>query len=508
MENQFLMLVNDTRKNIVWDFIALLAGATLILAFAPYQIFPLAIIVPAILALLWFKTTRLRAFWRGFLFGLGLFGCGVYWVYISMHRFADVPMPLAVFLTFGFVAILSLFPAFTGYIINRFFPVPNAAKLILAMPCVWVVMEWLRSWLFTGFPWLYIGYTQIYSPLSGYAAIFSVYGVSFATVLSGTLLLTAWFDYQQKSYKNMYLKLLALTLLWLLGFALTLIPWTKPFGRPLTVSIVQGSIPQQLKWDPDNVELSFSRYQDLSENLWGKSQLIIWPEAALPVPLQEIESFIQGLNEKAIKSGSELILGIPIAAATKNDYYNAIITLGKNNEAYLKRHLVPFGEYTPFSKLLSPVLSFMKIPMSTMLAGRPNQQPLLINGVKVSAFICYEIAFPELVLNKDRDLGIILSVVNDAWFGESNAQAEQLQIAQMRALELGRPVLVASNDGISAIISAKGTIDKTIPPYQAGVLTGTVQPMQGLTPWQRFKLDPLIFIILISIVYAKRKQYV
>lgn len=487
-----------------FDLIAVLLGALLTFAFAPYEIFPFAILAPAGLLALWLTVSPKRAFWLGFLFGAGFFGTGVYWVFISIHDIGQVATPLAVFITSGMITILACYPGAVGYFLNRYFPYNHTAKLLYAFPALWVTSEWVRSWLFTGFPWLFLGYSQSNSPLKGYAPLLSVYGVSLAVVLTSALLVLIVRAYKQKHYQSLYFSVLGIVIIWTTGTLLSYIPWTKPQGEPLSVSLVQGNIAQSIKWSPEHLQLSLDTYEQLTDPLWGKDKLIIWPESAIPLPLQAAKEFIDNLDKKAKETGSHLILGIPMQGAQKNTYYNAVITLGNSNQVYLKRRLVPFGEYTPFSYFFADLFQFMNIPTSDLVPGKYNQKPMVVGKAKILTAICYEIGYPELVNTYDKSISLILTVTNDAWFGESNAEAQHLQMAQMRAIELARPVVFVSNDGITSIINPQGKIESALPQRQVGVLNGSVQPVYGLTPWMRNGLDPLLFILICLLVAAIR----
>lgn len=484
---------------------ALLLGIMLTFAFAPYEIFPLAIITPACLLMLWLKATPKRAFWLGFLFGVGLFGSGVYWVFISVHQFGGVPPLLAGLITGGMIAILACYPAATGYLTNRYFPRNNTTKIICAFPAIWVFSEWVRSWLFTGFTWLFLGYSQTNSPLKGFAPILSVYGVSLAVVMTSALIVNAMLKFKQKDFSSAYFNLFIVVSIWVAGGLLNLIPWTKANGAPLSVSLVQGNIPQEIKWSPEHLELSFNRYEELTKPLWGKQKLIIWPEAAIPLSLQNARNFIEVMDKKARETESHLLFGIPIQAPS-GEYFNAVVTLGKQKKTYLKRRLVPFGEYTPFPQIFSRLFYFMHIPMSDVIPGKIAQEPFVLDKLKIMSFICYEITFPELVNIRDRTIGALLTVSNDAWFGQSAARAQHLQMAEMRAIELGRPILFVSNNGITAIIGPNGKIESSAPPNETFVLNGTLQPTSGITPWMRNGMDPLLFILLCLLFTAIRSK--
>lgn len=488
-------------KSFVKSLIAVLLGILLTFAFAPYEIFPLAILAPMGLLALWISPlTPRRSAWLGFLFGVGLFGAGVYWVYISIHNIGEVPIALSLLITAGLVVFLALYPAFVGFVLTYFFPKNTAPKLLCAFPALWVTSEWVRGWLFTGFTWLFLGYSQTNSPLRSFASIFSVYGVSLAVALSAGLLLFAYLALKRKHFPGLYLSLFCFFSIWIAGALLTLIPWTHPAGRPLTVALVQGNIPQVIKWSPNYLQLSINRYVSLTQPLWGKVDIIIWPETAIPIPLESVPDLVQILDDKATMSGSALIFGIPMKSPGTMGYYNALVSVGANKNLYVKRQLVPFGEYTP-----PPLLRFfdyLNLPASDILPGAPQQNNLVIDKTEIKPAICYEVTYPELMESSDPNLGLLLTVTNDAWFGRSNAQAQHLQMAVMRTIELGRPMLFVSNDGITAIIDAYAKLSATAPTHTPYVLKGSVTPYHGLTPWMEFGMSPIIIIILILFLIA------
>ncbi len=487
------------------DILAFFAGTLLTLAFAPFSLFPLAIFSPALLLWLWLPVTPKRALWRGWLYGLGFFGTGVYWVFISIHTFGNAPVFLAALITGGFIALLALFPALNGYLLNRYFPVNNGRKMICAFPAIWVLLEWIRSWFCSGFPWLLLGDSQIYSPLKGFAPVYGVYGVSLVVLLCSGILVHAIYNTRKGKYKSVYGSLCAFIMIWVIGGGLTFIVWTHPQGKPIQVSLVQGNIPQAIKWSPEQLQPTLQRYLTLTQPHWD-SKIIIWPEDAITVPLLDVINFIAQLDSQAKKHHVSLITGIPIKKENTNDYFNAVITIGANTDVYLKHRLVPFGEFTPLPSLLTPIMRFFDIPMSNLIEGPGRLKPLVVDGVKIATFICYEIAYPELVVSSDKEIGILLTVSNDAWFGRSIASAQHLAIAQMRALEMGRPLLFVSNTGITAIIKPNGMIQSTAPVNQTAVLTDLVQPTQGMTLWQRRPMDPILMMVLLLLFSTIRYQ--
>jgi len=491
------------------DSIAFFAGILLVFAFAPFALSPLAVLSTTTLLALILSINAKQALWRGWLFGLGLFGAGVYWIYISIHTFGHTPAWLALSITFAFISLLAFFPALSCYLLNRYFPITTDSKLLCAFPAIWVMLEWVRSWLFTGFPWLTLGDSQINSPLKGFAPLFSTYGISLIVLCSSGFLCNAWRKIQQKNYSAFAANLGGCILIWIIGASLSLVSWTSPEGPPIQVSLVQGNIAQDDKWSYDQVDPTLKRYADLTAPHWN-SQLIVWPESAIPIPLQNAQGYVNILDATAKKHNAALITGIPIRDRLQNDYFNGIIAVGKNtNDYYLKRRLVPFGEYIPFPTITARFMNWWNIPMSNFIRANAIKQTMQVNGLTIEAFICYEIAFAEQVFSRDSHINLLLTINNDAWFGESIAQAQHLAMAQMRALEMGRPLLFVSNTGITAIIQPNGKIQSAAPPYQPYVLTDTIQPVHGLTPWQHNKLDPVLLIALIFILkplLQQRKQ--
>lgn len=491
-------------KALTKSLLAAVFGALVTTAFAPYQIYPFAVLGIAGLLFLIHAASKKQAGWLGFCFGLGLFGFGVYWVFIAIHDFSESPTSLAILVTSLLIMLMALFPSTACYLTKRYFSDrSNTAQFVLAFPAFWVLAEWIRSLFFTGFPWLLLGYSQTNSPLRGYAPLLSVYGVSLMVVMSSGLLVTTYLQYRQQDYFSCFRNLFVCSGIWIAGALLSLIVWTNPVGKPIEVSLVQGNIPQSLKWSPDTVYLSFERYEELTKKTWGKNKIIIWPEAALPVALQDAESFIQTMDDKAWATGSNLVLGIPIKNSEGEGYYNSIITLGSTRQVYSKRRLVPYGEYVPFKNLSARIFDFMHIPMADMIAGKPRQNPLLIDHVKILPAICYEIAYPELMNPRDASIGLLLTITNDAWYGQSNAQAQHLQMAIMRAIELARPLLFVSNDGITAIIGPQGTVEAAAPPHEPYVLNGQVQPVYGFTPWIKNGMDPMLVILFALLFFAR-----
>ncbi len=477
--------------------VAILAGAALPLAFAPCNWWWLAILSPA--ALLWVWQDAIifpgQAFSLGLLYGLGMFGVGVSWVFVSIYWYGKTNIPISAGITLLLVLLLASFIATQGYLLKRFFRGSSTTFWLLGFPSSWVLFEWIRGWLFTGFPWLYLGYTQIDSPLSGYAPIFSVYGVSTAVALTSGALITLLNGRRNAKI----IACLVLALVWSMGFLLKTQEYTTAYPQPFTVSLVQGNIEPFDKFTQQDPIRSVERsYGTLTQDAWG-SDLILWPESAIPEPLPPSQPFVDDLTKVAAEHHSTLITGVQFVNEN-GEFHNSLIALGDGRGIYHKYHLLPFGDYVPFEQWLRGLIHFFDLPMSSFVPG-PEQQNLISAGpLLLDPLICYEIAFPEQVRETLRNANAIITLSEDGWFGSSWGPHQHLQIAQMRALETGRYVLRSTTSGITAIIDPKGNLTATAPQFQATVLKGTFQSMNGETPWVKIGLLPLLISLLLAFV--------
>ncbi|MCW8918024.1 MAG: apolipoprotein N-acyltransferase [Gammaproteobacteria bacterium] len=487
-------------------FIALVAGALLPLAFAPFGLYPLALLSPAILFALWREVTPAQATWRGFLFGLGQFGVGVSWVYVAIHDFGHSSFIVAALLTLMFVALLAAIPALVGYLVTRLRRgrgVEEWRLALLWLPAWWTLGEWLRGWLFTGFPWLNLGYSMIDAPLAGYAPLLGVYGVTLAVALSAGALLWLW----QEPRRGWRLALPLLLVLWGTGSLLGRIEWTTPVGEPIRVTLIQGNVPQITKWDPEQIRVRLQTYADLTRPHLGKSDLVIWPENAITVFYHDIaDDYFAPLAEEARASNTDIILGVPELDADGQRYYTTMMSLGRHHAFYRKRHLVPFGEFVPLEGVLRGLVDFFDMPMSSFNPGS-RQQPLLqAAGHKIAATVCYEDAFGEELIDFLPAATLLVNGSNNAWYGDSLAPHQHLQISRMRALETGRPMLRATTNGISAIINQDGDVVTKSRQFERMTLHSTVQAMQGATPYSIYGNILLLIILggaVVSVVLSK-----
>lgn len=482
--------------------LALIAGALTPFAFAPVGFYPLAVLSPAVLLALWSNAAPSRAFTQGLLFGIGSFGVGVSWVFISIHEFGNTAVPLAALLTFLFVILLALFTALQGYLSRRFFTV-NPLTIGFVFPASWVLMEWIRGWIFSGFPWNLMGYSQINSPLAGYIPLIGEYGVSFLVVLSSALLVMF---FRLGPYRKAIA--IALLLIWSSGIGLNKLEWTQPKNaKQYSAALVQGNVPQELKWNPNYLHDTLKTYLQLTRLHWDKD-IIVWPESAIPTAYQYVTNFLEALNTEAKATNTAVIVGIPMQHQYhfEDHFYNALVVLGAGSGIYFKRHLVPFGEYLPLKDLLRGLIAFFNIPMSDFIPGKMAQDNLKIMDLWVAPYICYEIAYAEVVRHNLPQAELLVTTSNDSWFGNSMAPWQHLEIGQFRALQTGRYMLFASNSGVTAIIDPKGRVIAMIPQFKEAVLSGKVQAMIGATPWVKIGTMPVIILLLVGLILTKLRD--
>ena len=498
-----------TRSGWIGNSLTLIAGALITLILAPFDLWPLTFVACIVLYLGLSKLKPRQAAVRGWWFGLGMFASGTSWVYVSIHDYGAAPVPLAALLTVLFVAGLALFLALLGWLWARFFR-QNSASIsdAFAFAALWVGIEAFRGWFLTGFPWLYIGYSQLDGPLAGLAPLGGVWLISFALALTSALLVSL---YQSKNLWHRLGTSALLIAIWCLGLGLQEQAWTQPSGEPLSVTAIQGNIEQNLKWDPAQIEAQLLLYQSLTLNA-APSDLIIWPETAVPILKDQAQGYLNSMDRIISRQDSALITGLPLRQNDeKGDlrYYNAMTTLGDSNGEYRKQKLVPFGEYVPLQDMLRGLIAFFDLPMSDFARGPSQQAPLSAKGYKIAPYICYEVVYPEFATELAAQSDILLTISNDTWFGTSIGPMQHLQMAQMRALEAGRWMIRATNNGVSALIDPKGKITATVPQFQQAVLRGSVVPMQGLSPylqWQSWPLVLLCFLCLIPAVLQRKLQ--
>lgn len=483
--------------------LALILGAVTVSGFAPDYFALLPLLTLAALFLLWSRAASPRAAaYTGLAFGLGFFGAGVSWVYVSIHEFGGMPLPLAVVATFLFCFVLALFPAVVGMLQAGPGGLSKRRALLL-IPALWVLMEWVRGWIFTGFPWLALGYSQaVMSPLAGFAPVIGVYGVSLVSAwCAGALALVANARLQRRGRAGMVFPAIVILLLVGAGFALKQVEWVRPLGAPVSVSLLQGSIPQEMKWREDKAKTTLDTYMAMTQASAGR--LIVLPETALPMLLHDLPlSYLEMLAAHARSRGGDVLVGVP-EHAESGDYFNSVLSLGSSPvQVYRKVHLVPFGEFIPFKPLFGWIVNVLHIPLSDFARGDTIQPPLQVAGQKVAMAICYEDVFGEELINQLPEASLLVNVSNDAWFGDTVAPWQHLQISQMRALEAGRYMLRATNTGITAIINQRGEVLKRAPEFTVARLEGEAQGFAGATPYVRFGNFPLLGLLVLLLAVS------
>jgi apolipoprotein N-acyltransferase len=459
------------------DIAAAAAGALLATAFPPLGWWPVAFFSPAVLFLLWQDVSPARAALRGAVFSFGLFAFGVWWLYVALANFGGMPQALAVFALVLFFAYLSLFLAAAGYVQARLFGRPGAWKFLAALPALWVLAEWLRGWLLTGFPWVQLGCTQLDTPLAGFAPLAGPYGVALAvTICAGALALMA-------RTRRFGFGIAVIAGIVAAGWGLGRIAWTTPAGAPLAVALVQGNVALQDKWTPSERARIIERYIGLTRAVEDVA-LVVWPETAVPGWRADFErDYAPGLEALARERGFDLLAGLPEAAGnSRREYYNSAIALGGKG-VYRKRHLVPFGEFLPARPLFGWLLDYLEIPLSDFSAGARAQQPMLLAGQPMAVSICYEFAFPQELRSDAVASTVLVNLSEDAWYGDSSAMYQHDAMTRTLALSLGRPVARATNTGVTAVADHRGRTLARAPVNRAHVLVAALQPMSGRTPF-------------------------
>ncbi len=474
----------------------LISGALMPFSFAPYGLFWLQFPLLALLFLTCLQQTPGIAMRRGFLFSLGFFVHGIHWIFYSLHYHGAAPQALAIIIVVLLAACLSLFPALALYLSNRLFSRVGAPLMLLIYAIGWMQFEWLRGYFLTGFPWLQIGTAHVDGWLAGYAPLFGGLGVGFLVALIAAALALSL-------VKKQPLYVLACgTVIYLGGFLLSQISWTQAVGEPVKVSLVQGNIPQEQKWRPEMYAPTLQMYRQLTRQHL-QSDLIIWPETAIPGFIDRVTDYLSALAAEAERSNTEVLLGVFVRDVEKGRYYNSLVDL--NGQVYRKRHLVPLGEYFPLRPLLGFFAQWIDIPMSDIDRGESDQPLITVAGQPVGVSICFEDAFDRDVLRDLPEATLLVNVSNDAWFEDSPQPWQHHQIAQMRALESGRSLMRVTNTGVTSFIGADGRVQAMATQFKREVLTHEVQAYNGATPYVRWKNYLLISGGLIALLVFYRR---
>lgn len=481
--------IRRTLGSRVGVLLALIAGAALPFAFSPFDYAVLAALSPALLFAI-VASTDSRWVWRvGFAWGLGFFGVGVSWVFVSISEFGGGPIAGAA-VTVGFVILLAAFPAVLAAA-TRLIPTRSTGadvlRLLVLLPVGWVLLEWVRSWLFTGFPWLLLGYAALDTPLAALAPVVGVYGLSAVwVVIAGVL---AWFVLRPGWRRALPVALVFAAVGGVAQWGGT--TWTERAGEPVEAAVVQGNVPQDIKWHPEYRGLIRDRYTAGTEAVLG-ADLIVWPETAIPEVFQDIATdYLEPVGDVVTAMGGTLITGTPYRDERADALYNSVIAMTPEQPTYHKRHLVPYGEYVPFRDVFGRSLDFLGAPMADFTPGPvPHALPTPVGPV--GATVCYEIAYPRAVAATAGESALLVTVSNDAWFGDSLAPHQHFQKARMRALENERDLIRATNTGISGVIDAQGRVVERLPSFEQATGQATVTPRAGATPYTQYGELPVL----------------
>ena len=452
-----------------------------------------------------------RPWLLSWLFGLGWFGAGISWVHVSIAQFGGLPLVASLALMLLLCGYLAIYPMLALAVLKRYFAVSTWP---LALPLLWTGSEWLRSWMLTGFPWLSLGYSAAPSVMSGWYAVIGETGVTTLLLVIAALLA------QCSALKRCVPFALVTTVIMVSGAVLSHHAWTLPH-QAKRYALVQGNIPQSLRWDPQQDKMTLQKYASLTAPHW-QHDIIIWPEAAIPSLEPLATNFLQRLDKQAFDSHTALVTGIINFDIARDEAWNSIIVLGRkqpmqdqanyyygDSHRYEKHHLLPIGEFVPFERWLRPLAPLFDLPMSSFSRGNKTQANLVANDERLVPALCFEIAFPrQISANVEANSGVILTLSNDAWFGDSHGPAQHLQIAQVRAAEFGRPVLRATNNGITAFIDDKGSVLSALPQFASGVLSATITSTKGTTPYGKWgdSLNLLMVVGLFAFALHRRRK--
>ncbi|RTE87449.1 MULTISPECIES: apolipoprotein N-acyltransferase [Gammaproteobacteria] len=489
---------------------AALLGGTTVFSYAPFSLhLSMPVLLTGLLLVLVRSTTAKQALLVGFSFGLGWFGAGVSWVYVSIDQFGGLPLLFSVLLMVLLCGYLALYPAIAAWSWHKF-RIRSGSYALWTFPLFWLFSEWLRSWLLTGFPWLGLGYTQTSSTLGNLAPHMGEIGI---TVVLWLIAIAFCEILLKRKLEYLAIPVLLFAIAW---FSPNFNPM-QPTGETRTVALVQGNIQQSLKWDESQQWPNYLTYQDLSRPLYASSDIVFWPESAVTFIEPYAQQPLNELDHRVRTQSTEVVTGIINYNRETREYFNSIITLGSESQPYQymgenryeKHHLLPIGEFVPFQTLLSKLGPLFNLPMSSFSRGDTEQNNLNVANTNIAANICYEVVFSDYIrqqVNSDTD--ILLTISNDSWFGRSHGPHQHFQIAQMRAKELGRPMLRVTNNGVTGVIDDNGNIAARIAQFAPGVLQETIVLVEGETLYQKWG-DSIAWLIslLLSAIVLIRKAY-
>ncbi|QOL24502.1 apolipoprotein N-acyltransferase [Thalassotalea sp. LPB0316] len=492
--------------------LSFVAGLILVFAYAPYSHWWLPLIIlPMFLALIDGKSIK-HATQACFSFGLGWFSAGISWVHVSIDQFGGMPLVVSLLLMLLLCLYLALYPMLAGYLASKL----SATKTLHLglFVSTWLVCEYLRSIVLTGFPWLSLGYSQIDSPLAVLAPVIGEIGIT-AYLLALSYILVRVIRSSNKLPWAVSLIVFSVCLI-----SASALQWVKPTGNSVKVALAQGNIAQSIKWDDEQEWPTMLMYLDMARANYD-ADIIVWPESAIPTLEPMAQDYLDLVNQSAGMNDSAIITGILDYNFETKSYYNALITLGNSqteskttgdyfynhSNRFYKHHLLPIGEFVPFGDLLRPLAPFFNLPMSSFSRGDYVQQNLKAKGIDILPLICFEIAFPnQLAANFTNQTQLLLTVSNDAWFGTSHGPHQHMEIARMRALEFGRPLVRSTNTGVTAAVDHQGQFIDKLPQFEQAVLKTEVALVQGFTPYSRLGNVPVFIVALLSFIAISLTQ--
>jgi len=515
------------------NWLCFISGFLLVFAYAPFSYWWLALVLPSVVLHQIRHASPKVAAKKVSLFAFGWFSSGISWVHVSIDQFGGLPLIFSLLLMLALCAYLSLFPALAGYLTARI--AKNKQVNLWLLPSIWLLCEYLRSVVLTGFPWLSLGYSQIDSPLSTFAPVIGEVGLTGIVLLINICWVKIYCIAVEISTKSNHqssntatspttsknlifpiafpIALIASILV--TSFALNQVSWTTLTGKSTKVALIQGNIAQSIKWQPEQEWPTMLKYLDLTRVNYD-ADLIIWPESAIPALEPAVQDYLGTVNRSALLNDSAVITGLLSYNFESKEYFNGIVVLGKktaddeqgyyynNSNRYYKSHLLPIGEFVPFQELLRPIAPFFNLPNSSFTAGNYVQPNLIAKELHILPLNCFEIAFPlQLAANFTDKTDIILTVSNDAWFGDSHGPHQHFEIARMRALEFARPLVRATNNGVTGIINHLGEVTAIAPQFEEVVLKGTVDLVTGDTPYSQWPNLILWLMILLPLSLMK-----
>ena len=480
------------------DVCVFLSGLALPFAFAPYHLSYLAFPLISVFLFSVLNQSNKRSFWRGWLFGFAQFVVAFSWIFHSVHTFGHSPVILALAMIVLLAAYCALFPALAAYLSQRFFNQNIAVFLLLGFPLMWLVTEWLRGYLFTGFPWLSLGVSQADTSLAAFAPVIGALGIgALMLLIAGLILLVVL---QTNKIKQ---AIAAIVALFIVGQGLSFINWSEPVSDDLKVSLLQLSVTQDKKWKPEVRGPSMRWYLEQTQKLTD-SDIVVWPETAIPNFISRVKPYWEKVKQHAQETDSTVLTGVFMRDSETGRYYNSVVSTG--GDYYQKKHLVPLGEYMPFRALFEFLREYVHFPMSNIENG-PQQQTLIrVKGFEVGTSVCFEDVFDRDIRSTLPEAKLLVNVSNDAWFKRSAEPFQHHQIARLRAMESARYLLRATNTGMSAVIGPKGEELVTSELFERTVISANVKAMTGATPYVLLGNAPLVLLACLILVWQIYRQ--